>query len=255
MNATPTLLGFNALVDPSKDQTQEQTNARLGFVQKTLGLVATQLVLTAAVCGLVVLNTTVRNYTVATWNEGSWHTAASFVFPVIFLVTSFACQHRHPINLLSLFLFTLSSAWSVARVCALLHEAGFGQSIAQAALLTAFTVVGLALFALRSKRDFSYMRAGLFVALLTFCASATIALVFQCAGWSYPHLVHHATGVLLFSLYLIFDVNQLSTTMGVDDYIPAAISIYIDILNLFMHILSFLVEMALKHEEEKKEKK
>lgn len=258
MNSSQTLLTAHSPIHSNTYAKKEEDDAlrtQFGFVQKTLGLVAAQLFLTAVVCGMVVLNATIRDYAVSTWNEQSWHTAASIVFPVLFLLTSFACQHRHPLNLVSLFLFTLSTAWSVARVCALLHEAGLGQSIAQATFLTAFTVAGLTLYTLRSKRDFSSMRACLFVTLFTFCASSTIAFVYQCAGWSYPHLFHHAVGVLLFSLYLIFDVQQLSTTMSVDDYIPAAISIYLDVLNVFVHILSFLVEMALKEEEEKSQKR
>jgi protein lifeguard len=255
MNLGPTRLVSHALVNPGKYINQDHEIARLGFVQKIFAIVLAQLVITSLVCCFVVLNTGIRQYTVATWNERGWHTVASIVLPTIFLIMSFAWQHRHPLNMVSLFLFTLSSAWSVARMCAVLHEMGFGWSIAQAALLTTLTVAGLTLFALQSKRDFSYMRAGLFVTLLTFSTASTIALIFQWAGWSYPHLFHHAAGVTIFSLYIIFDVQQLSTTMSVDDYIPAAISVYIDILNLFVQFLSFLVEMALRHEEEKKDKK
>ena len=35
----------------------------------------------------------------------------------------------------------------------------------------------------------------------------------------------------------IYDTNQIINNMGVDDYIIAAIELYLDIINLFMYIL------------------
>jgi FtsH-binding integral membrane protein len=35
----------------------------------------------------------------------------------------------------------------------------------------------------------------------------------------------------------IYDTNQIINKMGVDDYIIAAIELYLDIINLFMYIL------------------
>lgn len=225
-------------------------STRLGFVQKTLGLVAAQLLLTAACCLLVVLNETARAYAISTWERSSWHTATSLAATFVFFVASFACSQSHPYNLLCLLLFTLASSWGIARVCALLYDAGLGPSIAQAAGFTAMATTGLALFAIYSKRNFSFLRAGLFVSLLVLCVSSTAALIGQYAGWSYPHVFHHALGVLLFSCYLLFDVHELSTTLGVDEYVAAAISIYLDVINLFLQLLSFLVELAIREQEE-----
>jgi FtsH-binding integral membrane protein len=51
-----------------------------------------------------------------------------------------------------------------------------------------------------------------------------------------------AVGVLLFSGLLVFDTWRLfrSGEFGPDDYVFAAVRIYLDLINLFMFILSLL---------------
>ena len=47
-------------------------------------------------------------------------------------------------------------------------------------------------------------------------------------------------GAALFSLYIVYDVSMISKRTSPDDYIPAAIELYLDIANLFLHILRIL---------------
>ena len=47
-------------------------------------------------------------------------------------------------------------------------------------------------------------------------------------------------GAALFSLYIVYDVYMISKRTSPDDYIPAAIELYLDIANLFLHILRIL---------------
>lgn len=51
-------------------------------------------------------------------------------------------------------------------------------------------------------------------------------------------------GALLFSVYLVYDVQKLAggreNTLGPDDYIEGAISLYIDIITLFIMILQLV---------------
>jgi len=250
-----------SLPDSAEFVKQAQQRVRLGFVQKTFGIVAAQLFVTTALCCVAMFVPSVRAYVISTWDSvtvhdtWSWHDFASFILPFFFLFTSWVCRYQHPQNLVSIFFFTLSSSWGVARTCAVLYEAGLGQHIALAAGLTAFATASITIFALLSKKDFSYWKAALFVSLLTFCASGTVALACQYAGWPYPHPLHHACGVVLFSLYLLYDVHMLSTKLSVDDYIPAAISIYLDILNLFLQLLSLIVKALAEQANDKEKRK
>jgi FtsH-binding integral membrane protein len=47
-------------------------------------------------------------------------------------------------------------------------------------------------------------------------------------------------GVLLFSGLLVFDTWRMRNVFGPDDYVIAAVSIYLDLLNMFLFILSLL---------------
>ena len=72
----------------------------------------------------------------------------------------------------------------------------------------------------------------LFVAMILnlFLHSAAIAL------WT------SAIGVLIFSGLLVFDTWRIlrSGAFGQDDYVIAAVQIYLDLLNMFMFILSLV---------------
>ncbi len=44
-------------------------------------------------------------------------------------------------------------------------------------------------------------------------------------------------GATLFSAYIVYDVHLLAAKYDVDEYIWASVSLYLDVLNLFLHIL------------------
>ena len=39
-------------------------------------------------------------------------------------------------------------------------------------------------------------------------------------------------GVVIFSLYIVFDVSMICHKLGYDDYVVAALELYLDIINL-----------------------
>ena len=90
-----------------------------------------------------------------------------------------------------------------------------------------------------SKRDFSawgsFFTVGLVVLLI---ASLINAFVGSAAGG----LWIAAVGVMIFAGLLVFDTWRLvrSGQYGQDDYVLAAVSIYLDLLNMFLFILSLL---------------
>ena len=54
------------------------------------------------------------------------------------------------------------------------------------------------------------------------------------------HLWMAGGGVLVFSGMLVYDTWRLKNAYGPDDYIMAAVRIYLDVLNMFMYILTLL---------------
>jgi FtsH-binding integral membrane protein len=49
--------------------------------------------------------------------------------------------------------------------------------------------------------------------------------------------------VLIFSAYILYDVSRI-VTGGETNYIVASLSIYLDIYNLFVHLLNLLLAFA-----------
>jgi len=51
-------------------------------------------------------------------------------------------------------------------------------------------------------------------------------------------------GAILFSLFIVFDTHMMMHKLSPEEYMLAAINLYLDILNLFLHILRLLGERS-----------
>ena len=49
-------------------------------------------------------------------------------------------------------------------------------------------------------------------------------------------------GAVLFSLFIIFDTHMIMHKVSPEEYIHASVNLYLDIINLFLHILRLLGE-------------
>lgn len=107
----------------------------------------------------------------------------------------------------------------------------------QAGLLTASAFTVLTGYAWVSRRDFSAWGSFFTVGLFVLIAASLLNIFFQNET---AHLWIAAIGVLIFSGLLVFDTWRLRNTYGPDDYILAAVQIYLDLLNMFIFILSLL---------------
>jgi modulator of FtsH protease len=143
-----------------------------------------------------------------------------------------------PKNLILTFLFTFIEGIFIAPFLYVANRAAPGV-VGQAALLTFAAFGVLSLYAVTSRRDFSawgsFFMVGLVVLLI---ASLINGFVGSAAGG----LWIAAIGVLIFAGLLVFDTWRLlrSGMYGQDDYVLAAVSIYLDLLNMFLFILSLL---------------
>lgn len=58
------------------------------------------------------------------------------------------------------------------------------------------------------------------------------------------HNLYCAVGVILFGFYLIIDTQMImggrNAELSVDDYVVAAFSLYVDIIQIFLYILDLL---------------
>ena len=109
--------------------------------------------------------------------------------------------------------------------------------IGQAAVLTIGAFGILTIYAFVSRRDFSAWGSFLMVGLWVLIGTMLLNLFFQSQA---ADLWLASVTVLLFSGLLVFDTWRLRNIYGPDEYVGAAVQIYLDLLNIFLAVLRVL---------------
>ena len=88
-----------------------------------------------------------------------------------------------------------------------------------------------------TKRDFSSMGKFLFVGVIVILLAMLANIFLQIPAMA---LTISTVAVLLFSAYILYDVSRI-VTGGETNYISATLAIYLDIYNVFVHLLNLLL--------------
>jgi len=108
--------------------------------------------------------------------------------------------------------------------------------------LCAAVCFGLTMFAFQTKWDFTVMGGGLFVALIILVIFGIVAIFIPGRVIT---LIYASLGALLFSLYLVYDTQLMmggkhKYSISPEEYIFAALNLYLDIVNIFLYILTII---------------
>jgi FtsH-binding integral membrane protein len=109
--------------------------------------------------------------------------------------------------------------------------------ITQAAFLTIGTFGVLTAYAFVSRRDFSAWGSFFVVGLWVLIAVSLLNMFFRNPAMD---LWLAGVTVLVFSGLLVFDTWRIRNSYGPNEYVAAAVTIYLDLLNLFMAFLRIL---------------
>ena len=213
---------------------------RRGFIIKTYGILLTQLIITSGfICLSFVpsINTYMRD-AVKGYSAFFICFLSLFLIVTIFVCVMFSCfrdrARRFPINYILLLSFTLCMSFYCTIFCALFDP----QDVIVAAIVTTAATIGLTIYAIKTKEDFSYLGGLLFCFI--FIVACTIGFFF----WVQLLAIWIALGVLVYSLYIIYDTQLIIGNVGIeyniDDYCFAALNLYIDIIYLFLRILQLI---------------
>ena len=110
--------------------------------------------------------------------------------------------------------------------------------VVQALAGTAIVTFSLSFYALTTKKDFSFMGGFLMVGLV-------LLIVASIASFFIPGMsvAISAGAVLIFSLMILFDTSRIING-GETNYIRATVSLYLDIYNLFVHLLHLVAVLT-----------
>ena len=210
---------------------------RKGFIRKVYGILTMQLLCTAFFC---VLGVSSNGYA-AFVHTHSWTIAFAGIASFVLLLSLLCFKDVYPKNLLLLSGFTLCESYLVGAVCAMSAEAGNGDAVAFAGIATFVLFVGLTAYVNTSGRDFSFLRMSLYSCLYYMLLYSLFSWVFHFSAGG--ELLYSCFAAAVFSLYIVYDTWRLSNTLGPDDYIVGAIELYLDIINLFLHLLRIISEL------------
>jgi FtsH-binding integral membrane protein len=120
---------------------------------------------------------------------------------------------------------------------AALHLRNGAQLIGMAAGGTGLIFFSLATIATVTKKDFSFMGKFLFIGLILMVVASLANMFFQIPVLS---LTISAIAILIFSAYILFDISQIIHG-GETNYVMATMTLYLDIYNIFVNLLSLLM--------------
>jgi modulator of FtsH protease len=153
-------------------------------------------------------------------------------------------KHKQGINLVALFGITFLTGLMIAPLLASILAMQGGAGIAgQAFLMTSVAFGGISLFAMTTKRDFSFMRGFLFASFwIIFVAGIIFALGTAFSWFAYSSMFHlFLSSAIAFLMcgFILYDTQQIIKG-GYDSPVEAALSLYLDFFNLFTSLLQIL---------------
>jgi FtsH-binding integral membrane protein len=210
---------------------------RQGFMRKVLGIVLLQLLATVAAGAVFYYVQPVKEF--VQLNVWPFWAAWAFSFAVLMFMTfSTDARRKYPLNMITLAIFTLAFAFLVGCVTSFYDI----QVVLVALAVTAAVVGFIFLIASTSDYDFTVSLGGfVYVASFAFLVTLIVGLFWVNRTL---YLIISWVGAVLFSLYLLLDLQMLMggkmISISPDEYIFAAVHIYLDIINIFLNILSVL---------------
>ncbi|KAI3678886.1 hypothetical protein L6452_38190 [Arctium lappa] len=214
----------------------ESPELRWSFIRKVYSIVAVQLLLTVAVAAFVVSYHPIVTF-LTTTRGGLACYILLIIIPFITLCPLYYYHQRHPINYFLLAIFTVTLAFAIGLSCAFTS----GKVILEAIILTAVVVVSLTVFtfwAAKRGYDFNFLGPFLFGALMVLLVFSLIQMFFPLGKVS--TMIYGCVSAIIFCGYIVYDTDNLIKRYTYDDYIWAAISLYLDIINLFLSLLTIL---------------
>ncbi|KAL7270186.1 hypothetical protein RUND412_007114 [Rhizina undulata] len=203
---------------------------RHAFIRKVYAILTVQLVATAIFSSISFFNDTFKSWI----QTNAWMVYISLFGSLGFLGLTWWKRKSYPTNLFFLSGFTLLEAYSIAVITSFYDS----RVVLQAVVITGALFLALTVFAMQTKYDFASWYPYLYGALWLVMIFGFVAIFFPSS--SGVELVYSGAVALLFSAYVLADTQMIMRRVHVEEEIVAAISLYLDILNLFLAILRIL---------------
>jgi len=200
------------------------------FVRKVYSILTVQLLATAALSSVSFFSPGYKAWI----QTNQWMMWVSLFGAIGFMLLTFWKRKSYPTNLLFLAGFTAMEAYSISVVTSFFES----KIVLEALIFTLGIFVALTLFACQTKYDFTswipYLAGALWVVII---------FGFMAAFFPHTSTIELGYGIvcaLIFSGYILVDTQLIMKHYHVEEEIAASISLYLDIINLFLAILRIL---------------
>lgn len=215
---------------------------RSSFIRKVYSLLFIQLLITFGIVSIFVFLEDAKLWAMQ-------HRFAIFIglgmqFVLIILMGCFESLRRTvPINFILFFVYTLIQGFVLGVLCAFIDP----YIILLTVGITALNCFMLILFAFQTKVDFTGLGGILFVISIVLIIFGIIVIFFPSKAMV---LLYATAGTILISIYLIVDTQLMmggahKYSISPEEYIFATLNVYTDIVQLFLFMLTILLELDL----------
>ncbi|CAH2717386.1 MULTISPECIES: Bax inhibitor-1/YccA family protein [Neobacillus] len=161
------------------------------------------------------------------------------ILEFVMIMSAFLFRRKKAISYSFLYIFTFISGITMFPIVNHYLTTVGGNVVVMAFASTTVVFTGVAIYATKSKRNFSFLGGFLLAALLALVA-ISIFNIFSPLG-STAMLAYSFIGVLVFSGYVLFDFNRMKHHGVRAEEVPLmALNLYLDFINLFISILRIL---------------
>ncbi|KAK6182340.1 hypothetical protein SNE40_010049 [Patella caerulea] len=213
---------------------------RRGFIKRVYLILMTQLAVTVAFICLFLFVDSIRNWI---QGPGFWFYYVSYG---TFLVTYFvliccpSVRRKYPGNFICLAVFTLAFSYMTGTISSF-----YSTNIVLMAMgITALVCLAISIFAMQTKIDFTLCSGLLFVLVMVLFMFGLLTIILRFAfGYNrILDIVYASLAALVFGLFLIYDTQMIvggrKHELSPEEYIYGALQLYIDVVYIFLIILS-----------------
>lgn len=210
---------------------------RAAFIKKVYFILFAQLLVTFGIVCIFVYVPTVNNFV----RSNSWLYYCSYALFIVMYFVLACCSNvrrKYPGNIIALAAFTLCLSY-MAGTIASYYGGNAGHSVLICMGICAGVTLGVSLFAIQTRFDFTSCGGLLFVFSLSLFLFGFIA-IFTYSNILYT--VYAWLAAVLFSLFLAYDTQLLiggrRYELDPEEYVFGALNLYVDIVYLFLIILA-----------------
>jgi len=146
-----------------------------------------------------------------------------------------AVRHIAGLNLAALLAFGGITGMAIAPLVGIV-AARSPMLVTQAFMTTAVAFVSLTAYTFISRRDFSFLKGFVWVGLISIIVLGLSNYFF----FESPLMALGISGmgILLFSAFILYDTSNILRDYPNEEYIAAALTLYLDVFLLFQHVLA-----------------